>query len=619
MKKYLIVLLFFSLSVRSQNADPMGCRAINDKAMDLYQAQPEAARKLLDQAMRKATTADDGELMALTQNNIAILTRMKGEFQESKSLSVKALGMAVEPLTKASIYNNIGGCNRALGLYKEAVKYYLLALKIYENRKDVKRQATINNNIGLVFSTMEQFDKAKTYHQKALDLFARLHDKKGLSESLNNLAIVIATEGDIEGAMPYFRKSLRIEQALQDKKGIAESLNNVGEVHYYLGNKDSALYYYSKSIQYEKQLKNFAGVSESFNNMGQLYIEMKQFPTSKKYLDSAYNYSQQSKEVQVILEALDNYKLYYEATGDLANANKKIKEYYQLRDSIQKISKSKDINELETKYQTAKKEKLLLEEEAKNKRKTNWIILISLLAAFTTFIGLLIYRQQKLKNKQQQQEFQLQSAIAQIEAQNQLQEQRLSISRDLHDNIGAQLTFVISSVDNLKYGNKITDSKITNQLTKISDFTKSTIVELRDTIWAMNTNEFTFDDLRSRIFNFIEKAQSAKEDIQFVFQVDEHLKDRKFSSIVGINLYRTMQEAVNNAVKYADAGEISIKVTSHEGRTQIDIRDNGKGFDSETIDHGNGLYNMKKRIEEVGGTIAIASQIGNGTQITISI
>ncbi|MCK6609316.1 MAG: ATP-binding protein, partial [Flavobacterium sp.] len=212
-----------------------------------------------------------------------------------------------------------------------------------------------------------------------------------------------------------------------------------------------------------------------------------------------------------------------------------------------------------------------------------------------------------------------QSAIAQIENQNKLHEQRLAISRDLHDNIGAQLTFIISSVENLKFGFPTMETSIKNHLTKISDFTKTTIVELRDTIWAMNANEFTFDDLSSRIYNFIEKAQSVKENTAFKFSIDESLKNSKFSSLEGVNLYRTIQEAVNNAIKYADANEVSVQVKPNVNGITIEISDNGKGFDLDTIDLGNGIVNMQKRIEEIGGVFKIQSELNKGTQITISL
>ena len=76
--------------------------------------------------------------------------------------------------------------------------------------------------------------------------------------------------------------------------------------------------------------------------------------------------------------------------------------------------------------------------------------------------------------------------MAKIETQNKLQEQRLRISRDLHDNIGAQLTFIISSIDNLKFGFTDISEKLGSKLSNISSFTQQTIYELRDTIWAMN-------------------------------------------------------------------------------------------------------------------------------------
>lgn len=619
MKKLLLLITFFPLLIAAQNDDNLSCRQLNDKAMDVYLSNPKLASQLLEKAAIKTNTSENQHLKGLTLNNQAILKRMNGEFLESKKMSEKALTYTNTNAVKASVYNNLGACNRSLGLHEQAIKYYLSALKLYEKQKDSKKQGTVDNNIGLVFSDLEQFEKAKGYHRKALTVFTKIKDKKGLSESYNNLAIVLASQDSLATAGSFFRKSLRIEEGLKDKKGIAESLNNVGGVHYYLGAIDSALYYFKKSADMERALKNFSGVAASYNNIAMVYIENKRLPSAKQYIDSAYSYSEKSKVATDLLASLDNYRQYHEASNNFAEANKMMKKYYAVKDSLQKQSSVKDLNELETKYQTAKKEKMLLEKEIEVKNTRYSLIGVAFLALFIGLVGFLIYRQQKIKNKQQEQEFQLKSAIAAIESQNKLQEQRLSISRDLHDNIGAQLTFVISSVDNLKYGNQITDGKITNQLTKISDFTKSTIIELRDTIWAMNTSEFSFDDLRSRIFNFIEKAKTAKENIAFNFEVDESLKDQKFSSIIGINLYRTIQEAVNNALKYSDADAITVKVASHYKKIKVEIHDNGKGFHVDKVTHGNGLNNMVKRIEEIDGSCEIDSHAKQGTTIRILI
>ena len=259
-----------------------------------------------------------------------------------------------------------------------------------------------------------------------------------------------------------------------------------------------------------------------------------------------------------------------------------------------------------------------MQKEAEAKQKNTTILVLSMLAFGLLAFGYLIYRQQKLKNIQQEQEFELQSAIAKIENQNKLQEQRLSISRDLHDNIGAQLTFIISSVDNVKYGFDIQNEKLNGKLTNISSFAKDTIVELRDTIWAMNTNEITYEDLEVRIHNFIEKAKEAKQEITFSFKIDKDLATKKLSSVEGMNVYRTIQEAINNSLKYANAKNIKIEAKKEENQTKITITDDGIGFNETEIHYGNGLNNMKKRIKEIGGKLQITSS-EKGTTIEVLI
>lgn len=133
---------------------------------------------------------------------------------------------------------------------------------------------------------------------------------------------------------------------------------------------------------------------------------------------------------------------------------------------------------------------------------------LGLVAILLSVLGYLLYNQQKLKNRQLQKESELKEALARIETQNKLQDQRLKISRDLHDNIGAQLTFIISSIENLQYGFEIKNEKLTKKLQDISAFTKETIYELRDTIWAMNKSEISLEDLQTRISNFVENANT---------------------------------------------------------------------------------------------------------------
>src|SRR5690606_2488490 len=201
-------------------------------------------------------------------------------------------------------------------------------------------------------------------------------------------------------------------------------------------------------------------------------------------------------------------------------------------------------------FETEKKENEILKQRAQLaekdlvvRRKNLWLFGSLGFALVLALLGYLLFNQQKLKNRQLQKEVELKFALAKIETQNQLQEQRLRISRDLHDNIGAQLTFIISSIDNLKYGFKDISEKLGNKLSSISNFTSQTIYELRDTIWAMNKECITFEDLQSRIANFIEHAKNASEKIEYSFNIDKNVNDSLvFSSVEGMNIYRIIQE-----------------------------------------------------------------------------
>ena len=113
----------------------------------------------------------------------------------------------------------------------------------------------------------------------------------------------------------------------------------------------------------------------------------------------------------------------------------------------------------------------------------------------------------------------------------------------MHDNIGSQLTFIISSIDNLKYGFKDMSGALSNKLSGISTFTTQTIYELRDTIWAMNKNNISFEDLETRITNFIDNAKVASSSIDYSFNIEPSVnQSRTFTSVQGMNLYRIIQE-----------------------------------------------------------------------------
>src|SRR5690554_6726749 len=498
---------------------------------------------------------------------------------------------------------------------------------IYEKMGLEKEQATVNNNIGMVYSMLQMNEKAVEYHEKALIFFKKIADKKGISEAKNNIAIIHASEGRFEEALLYFKQSFAIEKSLDDKKGMAESVNNIGGAYYYLGRIDSAVHYFKKSAMIEKSIGNFSGVNASYNNIVQVLLDKNELNEIEVYLDSAYQFAGQSQTAEDIEMSLLNYSDYYAAKKEIGPSFEYYKKYVAFKDSVLSKSNMETLQEMEVKYDTEKKQNEILQQRAQlaekemEVRRKNTFIFGSLgLALVLGLLGYLLYNQQKLKNHQLQKESELKTALAKIETQNKLQEQRLRISRDLHDNIGAQFTFIISSIDNLKYGFSDIGEKLGNKLSSISNFTTQTIYELRDTIWAMNKENITFEDLQARISNFIEHANNASEVMDFSFAIAPSVnRNHIFTSVAGMNIYRIIQEAVNNALKYSSGNKIEVHISKLENQYYIEIIDNGNGFDTASDEMGNGLNNMKKRAREIGGKLKIASEQNIGTRISLTL
>ena len=198
-------------------------------------------------------------------------------------------------------------------------------------------------------------------------------------------------------------------------------------------------------------------------------------------------------------------------------------------------------------------------------------------------------------------------------SERQINEERLRISKELHDNIGARLTHIISSLDVEMYRNKDNTTSIEN----INSFARDTMAQLRETIWAVSDKTIFFSEFVTRIEQYVDQVNElAAQDVSFSQVV---ISDFELNPVQTINYYRIVQEAINNAIKYAEADEIGVRLFYEEKNIVIEILDNGKGFDTANTRFGTGLKGMKSRANEVGGILEINSIKNEGTSITLKL
>lgn len=518
-------------------------------------------------------------------------------------------------LGEAESYSNLSLVYYYDGKYDNDLKYSLKAISIYEKINNQEKLALEYGELGYRMKKTNLV-KGIYYMQKGKGIAENNNFQKPLLSIYNNYGYLKELNKEDDSALFFYKRGLIIKEKIKDSVGIPYSLNNIALIYLKQNKYNESTNLLNRALNIRLKLKDQIGIAENYFYFGDLNFNQQKFSQAIVFYEKSLNIALKNNYLDLSKSCFKAISECHERLGNTKESLFNYKKFSQYKDSLTSIETNSKIAELEIQFDSAKKEKQISAQNAEAKQKNVIIIGVTLLSFLIAVIGLLIYRQQKQKNQQQEQEFELKSAISKIENQNKLQEQRLNISRDLHDNIGAQLTFIISSVDNIKYAFEITNEKLDHKLSNISSFAKETIVELRDTIWAMNSNKISFEDLEIRINNYIEKAKEAKDQISFSFAIDPVLKNQKLSSVQGMNIYRTIQEAVNNAIKYANASIISINAKKSNDLTKITIQDNGLGFDQTTIQKGNGLQNMQKRIEEIGGKFSIESS-NEGTKIEI--
>lgn len=551
--------------------------------------------------------------------------------------------------------------------YEEALKKYNLALEIAQKNEDIESFAILYNNIGMVYIKQGNYDDALKLMIDALRAEEVLKNDKGIAQSYNNIGVIYYYQRDFKKATEYFELSLAQQEKIGDVKAVIQAINNLGAIYDYMGENEKALNQYKKALKINREEGNKREEGINLHNIAVSYYKMRENDLSRDYYQQAleireqigdqnavahqhYNFGELLRSENKLNEAQSYYEKalniaekhgltlikqhvfgalaeLFETEKDYKKANEYLYRFITVKDSMLNKENSRIIVEVETKYQTEKKEKQILQQRASIaeqnlliEQKNHWLYLLGTLILIIALTGYQFYNTQKLKNHQLIKENELKDALIKVETQNKLQEERLRISRDLHDNIGSQLTFIISSLENLKFRLNKEKPGSGESIENITHFARNTINELRGTIWAMNKGKIYISDLKSYLENFIKNARIASPQTNFKINLSGNIDNSyTFTAFEGINIFRVIQEAVNNAVKYAEASEINIDFDKRGNTFDIRVSDNGKGIDPDNKGIGNGMANMERRILNLNGELQIDSAPGQGTTVKMIV
>jgi signal transduction histidine kinase len=211
----------------------------------------------------------------------------------------------------------------------------------------------------------------------------------------------------------------------------------------------------------------------------------------------------------------------------------------------------------------------------------------------------------------------MQLKLERLEQQHAIEKERTRIAQDMHDDFGARLTEILLVTAAAK---KSGDPDAVKTLVgRISNSVEDISGNLDAIIWAVNPRNDQLEKFAQYICGFAETFLEPS-GIRLRLDVPEVLPNHALSSELRHNLYLVIKEALNNAVKYSRASEISFRMQAGSGALSIAIADNGKGFCPDaSSSRGNGLVNMEERMKKIGGTIEILSEPGSGTRVQFKV
>ncbi len=635
-QKYFFTIVFFLLNTflfaqnqaidsmynnaSNEKNDSLKVKKLNDVVWELMFNDKNRAIKIANEALVIAEKTNNQNSLSDSYNTLGVYYMIISDYTTSIKFHEKALAIRLKLNDKKGLlktYNNLGSSKKEIGNYKEEIDYYFKALKITEELKDSINEAKIEMNVADAFIRQLQFDQAEKYYLLALKILEAFQDVSGQTGCYIGLGVLNYKTLNYKQSEMYYQKAEKLIGLSSSNFLVAKFHANYAALLKDINKKDEAIKHIQQSIELNEKIGNTNSNLVNYINLASIYEDLKKTQLAKQTYTKALNIaleigSKQWQKQSYLGVATTSYSL-----GDFKTAYDNYEKYSDIKDSLQGEEISKSINELSAKYETEKKEnqiksleqektinELTIKEQQHNLQKRNYLLIASILLLLILSVGIYFwYGNQQLKNKLENEK-----AIKETE-----EHERLRIAKDIHDDLGSGLS-KINFLSELIVNNKNQSSEIKENAISISETAKKLVDNMRDLIWALNPENTTLAGLVSRIREY---TSDYMEDFstELKFNFPENVSFSNISKESYREIFMSVKECLNNIVKHSQAKLVELETKIENNNLYIAIKDNGIGFSDVTQVNGNGLRNMKNRIESVGGTFELKSDAKLGTQI----
>ncbi|MDP1745473.1 MAG: tetratricopeptide repeat protein [Bacteroidota bacterium] len=307
-------------------------------------------------------------------NNIGSVYWNEGSYENALENYFKALEIRKEAKDKKGIsgsLNNIALVYMNQGDYGKSMEFHLKSLKIREEIGDKKGTLSSYNNIGNIYRNQGNYEKALENYFKSMNvndendiiLPNNTISKKGIGNFYNNIGLVNMNQGDYERSLKNYQKSLKVRKEIGDRKAVADSYNNIGNVYMDMINYKEALNNHLKSLKIREEIGDKYGIAMSNVNIGGIYLKENRLVESYDYLNRALILFKRIGYKDGIKDAYFSLSDLHAQKGDYKKAFEFHKLYFNSKDTLFNEKSSKQIAEMNTKYDSEKKDKELLKKD----------------------------------------------------------------------------------------------------------------------------------------------------------------------------------------------------------------------------------------------------------------
>jgi signal transduction histidine kinase/Flp pilus assembly protein TadD len=584
---------------------------------------------------------------AAAKNLRATVEFRLGNYEKSRNYFLQALTIAKkqqDSLKIGAYLNNAGLTHTYQGNYEEALNLLMQALSIREQINDPKISSTYNN-IGVAYERLDQLEKAANFQLLALKEKEQQGNQSKISNTLNNLGIIYRKRDMYDSSFYYYNRALSIALKLDNLDQISNAYNNLGALFFAQDKAEEAEKYYTLSINIKLKLGKKFELRNSYSNLCRLYLKKGNNAKAKKYFDLAESQKDSSDSKSSNLEQLYLKVKLETALGKYKEALQSSNEALLLYKEIINAENISNIEELNTKYETEKKEqeiKLLNLENTLQQTELDQSALKSKFIKTSFTIGaiililiiLVIFILYRIKRKTNSLLTKKNDELVEVNA---IKDQLFSVvSHDLKNPVFAFKNLTNSLAIGLDQLPKETVQNLMEQLNNTSNSLYDSLNNILS--WSLSQqNKITvtkstvsikalFDDV-IQLHKIIidEKELNVTNGIndQFIIDIDPNILSTVFRNIL-MNAIKFSSKFgtitisnINNIISISDEG---IGMSEEDVLLLFDIKNDVKKIgDSPEKGTGLGLVLCKELLEKMDASIQVSSQLNIGTTVNITI